>query len=172
MNVADSNTQSPAGSTGASSSRGQSAGGAGQGVVEQAKGVASQVAERARAEVGARVSERTSRSASELSKVSGALRLAEERLEGNLAGPWAGRAADQIERVARLVEEGDARRLLQEAESWARREPLLFIGSAFGLGLLGARFLKSSAPKRETILAATPGVTSAPTYTLGAEPLP
>lgn len=35
--------------------------------------------------------------------------------------------------------------LAREAQDLARRRPVLFIGSAFALGLLGARFLKSSA---------------------------
>jgi hypothetical protein len=34
--------------------------------------------------------------------------------------------------------------LLREAEEFARRDPALFLGVAFTLGVLGARFLKSS----------------------------
>jgi hypothetical protein len=33
---------------------------------------------------------------------------------------------------------------VSEAEDFARRQPALFLGGAFALGLLGARFLKSS----------------------------
>jgi hypothetical protein len=35
--------------------------------------------------------------------------------------------------------------MVRNVEDFARRQPALFIGGAFMLGLLGARFLKSSA---------------------------
>ena len=37
-------------------------------------------------------------------------------------------------------------------ESFARREPLLFIGGAFALGMVAARFLKASAATMEANL--------------------
>ena len=35
--------------------------------------------------------------------------------------------------------------LLSDAQQLARRRPALFVGAAFAIGVLGARFLKSSA---------------------------
>jgi hypothetical protein len=40
----------------------------------------------------------------------------------------------------------DVQQLMQDAQRLARRQPALFIGSAFALGLVAARFLKSSPP--------------------------
>jgi hypothetical protein len=53
-------------------------------------------------------------------------------------------AAGQLERWANQLKEKNVGDLLQEAQQLARRRPAVFIGSAFAVGLLGARFLKSS----------------------------
>ena len=58
------------------------------------------------------------------------------------------RAADQIERVSERLKNKDVGELLDDAQQLARRQPALFIGGAFALGLVGARFLKSSSPDR------------------------
>jgi hypothetical protein len=60
-----------------------------------------------------------------------------------LAG-YVEQAADQIDRFARQLREKDVSELLSDAQNLARRQPALFVGSAFALGLLGARFFKSS----------------------------
>ena len=56
------------------------------------------------------------------------------------------RAADQIERLSDRLKNKDVTELLDDAQQLARRQPALFIGGAFALGLVGARFLKSSSP--------------------------
>jgi hypothetical protein len=53
-------------------------------------------------------------------------------------------AADQLERFANRLKDKNIGDLLNETQDLARRRPALFIGSAFALGLLGARFIKSS----------------------------
>ena len=53
-------------------------------------------------------------------------------------------AADQIDRWTTTIREKDVTEVLDDVQSLARRQPAVFIGSAFALGLLGARFLKSS----------------------------
>ena len=74
---------------------------------------------------------------------------------------YAEKAADQIERFSRRLKEKDVSELLSDAQQLARRQPALFIGGAFALGLLGARFLKSSAPRSSrTIYRDEPGFTS------------
>jgi hypothetical protein len=54
-------------------------------------------------------------------------------------------AADQIERFSTRLKDRDVGELVNEAQRLARRQPALFVGGAFAVGLLGARFLKSSA---------------------------
>jgi hypothetical protein len=58
-------------------------------------------------------------------------------------------AADQVERFSQRLKQKDVGELVSDAQRLARRQPALFIGSAFALGLLGARFLKSSPPYEE-----------------------
>ncbi len=115
------------------------------GVVGQAKGAASQMAGQAKDIVRKRVSSQTSRSATELGNLANALRQTGEQLEDNFASPLVSKAADRLERVSELLENADPGELLGNVESFARREPLLFLGGAFALGIVGARFLKSSA---------------------------
>jgi hypothetical protein len=54
------------------------------------------------------------------------------------------RAADQIERFATHLRDRSVDELLQDARELARRQPALVIGGGFAVGLLAARFLKSS----------------------------
>ena len=54
-------------------------------------------------------------------------------------------AADQVERFSQRLRDKDVGELLEDAQQLARKQPAVFIGSAFVAGLLGVRFLKSSA---------------------------
>jgi len=56
------------------------------------------------------------------------------------------RTVAQVERFASRLKNKDVTELVQDAQTLARRQPAVFIGSAFALGLLGARFFKSSSP--------------------------
>ena len=58
-------------------------------------------------------------------------------------------AADQIERLSQRLRQKDIGSLLGDAQQLARRQPALFIGSAFALGVVCARFLKSSPPAEQ-----------------------
>jgi hypothetical protein len=49
--------------------------------------------------------------------------------------------------VAEYLREADGGRMARDLESLARRQPALVFGGAFALGLIAARFLKSSAPE-------------------------
>ena len=52
--------------------------------------------------------------------------------------------ADQAERTAQFLNETDAREMISKVEEAARRQPLLFLGGAFVLGVATARFLKAA----------------------------
>lgn len=58
---------------------------------------------------------------------------------------YAEQAADQIERFSQRLRNKDVGELMTDAQRLARQKPALFVGGAFALGLIGARFLKSSA---------------------------
>jgi hypothetical protein len=53
-------------------------------------------------------------------------------------------AADRLEQFSHYLGERDLGELARDAEQFARREPALFLGGAFAIGMLAARFLKSS----------------------------
>jgi hypothetical protein len=53
-------------------------------------------------------------------------------------------AAEQAERAAGFLRETDARELIHTVEDVARRQPLLFVGGAFLLGVAASRFLKAA----------------------------
>ena len=65
-----------------------------------------------------------------------------------LAGKYGDNIASQIEKFAGYLDEKELRELARDVEQFARRNPLLFVGGAFALGVLAARFLKSSGRKQ------------------------
>jgi len=78
------------------------------------------------------------------------------RTGDNLRAEDRGKAADLTDSIARQVDKAadylrrmDGREVKYDLERIARDKPGLMIGGAFALGLLGARFLKSSEERRE-----------------------
>jgi hypothetical protein len=57
--------------------------------------------------------------------------------------------ADQIDTWSRRIREKNLDELVTDVQRLARRQPAVFIGSAFAVGLLAARFLKSSRPEND-----------------------
>jgi len=114
-------------------------------IAEQAKGVASHVAGQAKEVVSEKVGRGFERSAGELGELASALRRTREQVKDTFAAPYVGKVADQVDRLSDYVANAQLDDVVQSTESFARREPLIFLGGAFALGLLGARFLKSSA---------------------------
>ena len=66
------------------------------------------------------------------------------------AAKYTDSAARTIQNVAGYFENKDVRSMARDVESFARRNPAIFIGAAFGLGLVVARFLKSTPPETRT----------------------
>ncbi len=57
---------------------------------------------------------------------------------------FASTAADQAEALAGYLRENDVRQIIGNVEDFARRQPLLFIGGAFLLGMATSRFIKAA----------------------------
>ena len=55
----------------------------------------------------------------------------------------------QLDRVSGYLRESDGRTIARDLENMARRQPALVFAGAFALGILAARFLKSSSPRSE-----------------------
>lgn len=122
---------------------------AGKSIVEDAKHVASEVAGQAKQQVSTKIEGQKDKAAQGLSSVATALRQTSESLkEQDQLGvtQYFEGFADQVERLSDYVLSSNVGQLVEEAEGFARREPAIFLGSAFLLGLVGARFLKSSTP--------------------------
>ena len=112
-------------------------------VKEQAKRTVSQVGEQAKTNVGSRMGD----VAQELGTVAEAVRQTSEELSSHdQAGiaQYGTRIADQIESVSNYLNERGVEEVLTDVEGIARRQPALFLGGAFMLGLLVGRFVRSS----------------------------
>lgn len=84
---------------------------------------------------------------SEVSGVATALKSAGQQLreqERSGIADYAEQFGERIDRAARYLQDRDAADLVHEVEDFARRRPGIFLAGAAGLGLLAARFFKSS----------------------------
>jgi hypothetical protein len=93
------------------------------------------------------------RAADTIGHLAGALRHTGEQLGTDdmpLVNDYLGRAANQAEGFADYLKKTSFGDVVGDLERMARRQPLLFVGSALVVGLLGGRFLKSSPPPERT----------------------
>ena len=86
-----------------------------------------------------------------LSGLAQSLSIAGQQLQDrhNRAGSIVSQAAERVDRMAQYLDRSDVNDLVRRSEDWARRNPGMFLGGAFVLGLLGARFLKASPPREQ-----------------------
>jgi hypothetical protein len=114
---------------------------------DKAQQLASQAQEQTTKQVESGLAKGKNQAAETLSGVAQSLRFSSQQLrEQNQGGVsrYTERAADQVERLSNYLQSADATEIVDRVEDFARRQPALFLGGAFTLGLLGARFLKSS----------------------------
>ena len=71
------------------------------------------------------------------------------RQEDSAIARYGDMASKTIERAANYVGSADLKTTVRDMESFARRQPALFFGRAFLLGLAAGRFLRSSARRSE-----------------------
>ena len=116
-------------------------------VADTAVGTAKDLAGQAAQQAESAAADKKSQAAGVLDDASSALHGAADSLrdDGRDAfARYAEQAAGQVEQFTSTVRDKNVGELLDEAERFARREPGLFIGGAFLLGIVGARFLKAS----------------------------
>jgi sirohydrochlorin ferrochelatase len=117
-------------------------------VVGQAKHTIQQARERA----GSSLGESKGQFAAQLGTVAEALRRTTQHLRAEDQSRIAGvteTLARQIDQVSNYLRNKDAAAMRTDLENAARRQPAIAIGGAIVLGLIGARFLKSSGRRRE-----------------------
>ena len=118
--------------------------------IDQAKATAQRVMgdaqQRTTEQVQTRLDSQKTRAAESLSGVAQSLRTTSRQLTEAPAGlgGYVQQAADQVDSLARYLENSEVGDLVDDVEDFARRSPAAFLGGAFVLGMLGARFLKSS----------------------------
>jgi hypothetical protein len=147
------NTQTGTSFEDAGSSQGQPGASAGQQirevkdqVVDQAKSSLRQAKDRATSSL----SESRDQFAQQISAVADAFRRTGEHLRSEnqeRVAKFTDTFAGQADRVAEYVRNLDVRRTRDDLESFARRQPAVVLGGAVALGLIGARFFKSSRRK-------------------------
>jgi len=116
--------------------------------VGQVQETAGQVVDQAKQTATAQAQSQKDRAAQSIGTVAQALRQTGDQLRGQEQGAavaqYVDRAADQVERFSGFLQNRDVGQIVNDVERYARRNPTLFVGGAFALGLLAARFLKSS----------------------------
>jgi hypothetical protein len=114
---------------------------------QQARNVANTVQEKTKSTVNAQKEE----AANQIDGIASAFRETGSTLRKQdnewIAG-YADNMAEQMERFAGYLHDGDINRFLSDARALARSKPEIFLGGAFTLGLVAARFLKSSSPSQ------------------------
>ena len=122
-----------------------------RGVKDQVVGQARTSLEQARDKARTSLGESKSQFAEQFGTVAKALRRTTEHLRSEDQQRIAGlteTVARQVDQVADYLRGKDAAAMRTDLENLARRQPALVIGGALILGLIGARFLKSSQPER------------------------
>jgi hypothetical protein len=119
----------------------------GQKVLSQTKEAAGQAIERAKVQMKSQLADQKGRAVDSLS---GAVRVLEStgqqfRSEDlSLVGNYAESFSQQIRRASDYLSEKNVDDIARDVEDFARKNPSLFIGGAFVLGVALSRFLKSS----------------------------
>ncbi len=99
--------------------------------------------------VTSRVDEQKNRAADGLGGIADVIRSAssELRSENEALASYVDAASDQMRRFADQIRERGVADMLDDVHQFARRNPTVFIGGAFLVGLGMARFLKASADR-------------------------
>jgi len=87
------------------------------------------------------------RAADTLDRFANALTQSGQQLRNdNLGGPsqYIDRTGEQLRKASEYLRNTNVDDMVRNAEDFARRQPAVFIGGAFALGLLAARFIKAS----------------------------
>lgn len=111
---------------------------------EKAQALMSTAQERAAERLNSQFDMQKVRAADSLSSVAQTLRGTTDGLPVDGVGRYINEAADRVDDLAHYLQDHELADVVGTVEDFARRQPMVFIGGAFALGVLGARFLRSS----------------------------
>ncbi len=120
-------------------------------VIDQVQEKAGEVVEQVRDQVTSQISSQKDRLVEGAESVAGMVRMGSDQLRRNNQpgiAQYTDQAAKTVEDFSTFLRERQLEDIVGEVEKFARREPVLFLGGAFTVGLLAARFLKSSKPSQ------------------------
>jgi hypothetical protein len=120
-------------------------------VKDQVVGQAKNTLQQARDRAGSSLGDSTPTVADQCETIAGAQRRTTEHLRAEDQQRIAGlteSVARQVDQIANYLRNKDAPAMRTDLENLARRQPALMLGGALVLGLIGARFLKSSQRER------------------------
>lgn len=104
------------------------------------------------------------RAADSLSSVAQTLRGTTDGLPVDGVGKYINEAADRVDDLAHYLQDHELADVVGTVEDFARRQPMVFLGGAFALGVLGARFLRSSSSNARRRTAMDAGWRQGQTY--------
>jgi len=128
----------------------QGLGAIGQEAVSQAQEQAVKIVSQAREQVTASVKTQTTRGANVATVLSSTLHDAGSQLRDQneaTVATYLDQAADQVEQIGTMLDSQDYGQLIGTVQGFARRQPVLFFAAAMAVGVVGAKFLRSSAPQ-------------------------
>lgn len=121
------------------------------GVVDAAKDKAGDLAQQAKSTATEKLEQGKSQATGVLGDAADALHDTADALrdhDNDAFARYAEAAANQVGEFTEAIRGKSVGELLDQAEAFARRDPGLFLGGAFVMGIFGARFLKATAPQR------------------------
>ncbi len=125
-------------------------------ILQQAKDTAGQAYEKVTEQASTQIGTQKDNLARGLSSVADGIRQMGENLRGadentpiaGLTAKYGDSLANQVEQISNYLDKKDLRELVGDVEDFARNNPAVFIGGAFALGIVAARFLKSGNPNQ------------------------
>jgi len=109
---------------------------------EQAKRAATQVTDQAKSTVDTRMAD----AAGGIDSVADAVRKTSHEIgsENEMVGRYGERIAEQLDGISSYLNEKGVEDVLTDLQDFARRQPAVFLGGAFMLGMVVGRFVRSS----------------------------
>ncbi|HKG61461.1 MAG TPA: hypothetical protein VKB05_17000 [Pyrinomonadaceae bacterium] len=148
-----------------------------QDLLQQAKQTTNEVVSQVQQQASSQFTRQKDTAAAELGTVVNAVRRFGETLNNEGQGPiarfaaqYGDKAANSLDRVAQYLRDQDAKRLLDDVQSFGRRQPALLIGGAFLLGFAGARLIKTSMDTASSTYSRPQGLANTPNTRVSPNP--